>query len=243
MRHGSPVASDGARPTVAVIGAGVSGLAMGLRLRRAGYDFTIFEKASEVGGTWRDNRYPGLTIDVPSPLYTFAGHRHPGWRRWMPDQLETPHYHRAVATRTGLREHIRFDTEVVAATWTGDEWEVETAGGDSERFRVLVCATGFLHHPRIPALEGLESFAGDLVHSARWRDEIVTAGRRVGVVGNGSTGVQLVGALGGVASQVTLIQRTPQWIFPLLNFDIPRWARRLAASDRLVEALVRFADW
>src|SRR3954452_8686714 len=243
MRHGSPVESDGARPTVAVIGAGVSGLAMGLRLRRAGYDFTIFEKASEVGGTWRDNRYPGLTIDVPSPLYTFAGHRHPGWRRWMPDQLEILDYHRAVATRTGLREHIRFDTEVVAATWTGDEWEVETAGSDSERFRVLVCATGFLHHPRIPAFEGLESFAGELVHSARWRDEIVTAGRRVGVVGNGSTGVQLVTALGGVASHVTMFQRTPQWIFPLVNFTIPPALHRFGASDRLVEALVRFADW
>src|SRR4051812_15527631 len=115
------------RSTVAVIGAGVSGLAMGLRLQQAGDDFTIFEKGSEVGGTWRDNRYPGLTIDVPSPLYTFAGHRHPGWRRWMPDQLEILDYHRDVATRTGLRERIRFATEVVAAPWTGTDWEVETA--------------------------------------------------------------------------------------------------------------------
>jgi cation diffusion facilitator CzcD-associated flavoprotein CzcO len=233
----------GSRPTVAVIGAGVSGLAMGLRLRRAGYDFTIFEKASEVGGTWRDNRYPGLTIDVPSPLYTFAGYRHRGWRRWMPDQAEILDYHRDVASRNGLREHIRFDCEVVAATWTGADWEVETVAGDVERFRVLVCATGFLHHPRIPGFEGLESFAGELVHSARWRDEIVTAGRRVGVVGNGSTGVQLVSALGGVASHVTMFQRTPQWIFPLLNFGIPPALRRFGASDRLVEALVRFADW
>src|SRR4051812_23426753 len=231
------------RSTVAVIGAGVSGLAMGLRLQAAGVPFEIFEKGSEVGGTWRDNRYPGLTIDVPSPLYTFAGHRHPGWRRWMPDQPEILDYHRDVATRTGLRERIRFDSEVVAATWTGSDWEVETAAGDRSRFRVLVCATGFLHHPRIPDFPGLHDFAGDLVHSARWRDDIVTAGRRVGVVGNGSTGVQLVGALGGVASHVTLFQRTPQWIFPLLNFDIPRAARRWAASDRLVEALVRFADW
>src|SRR3954453_7130095 len=231
------------RSTVAVIGAGVSGLAMGLRLQRAGFDFTIFEKGSDVGGTWRENRYPGLTIDVPSPLYTFAGHRHPGWRRWMPEQREILDYHRDVATRTGLRHHIRFETEVVTATWTGTEWEVETAAGDVERFRVLVCATGFLHHPRIPDFEGLSDFAGELVHSARWRDDIVTAGRRVGVVGNGSTGVQLVGALGGVASHVTMFQRTPQWIFPLLNFGIPPALRRFGASDRLVEGLVRFADW
>src|SRR3954451_18195375 len=242
------VVPAGMRGSVAVIGAGVSALAMGLRLQRAGVPFTIFEKGSDVGGTWRENRYPGLTIDVPSPLYTFAGDRHPGWRRWMPEQREILDYHRDVATRTGLRHHIRFETEVVAATWTGTEWEVETAAGDVERFRVLVCATGFLHHPRIPDFEGLSDFAGELVHSARWRDDIVTAGRRVGVVGNGSTGVQLVGALGGVASHLTMFQRTPQWIFPLMNFDIPRVVRRLFARapgtiDKLVEAILRFADW
>src|SRR3954452_2023687 len=231
------------RSSVAVVGAGVSGLAMGLRLQRAGLPFTIFEKGSEGGGTWRENRYPGLTIDVPSPLYTFRGHRHPGWRRWMPGWREILDYHRDVATRTGLREHIRFDTEVVAATWTGSEWEVETASGEVERFRVMVCATGFLHHPRIPDFEGLGDFAGELVHSARWRDEIVTAGRRVGVVGNGSTGVQLVSALGGVASHVTMFQRTPQWIFPLANFDLPPMIRKLGASQRLVDGLLWFADW
>ena len=234
--------------SVAVIGAGVSGIAMGLRLQRAGIPFTIFEKGREVGGTWRDNRYPGLTIDVPSPLYTFTGHRHPGWRRWMPDQAEILDYLRGVARRTGLNERTRFDTEVVAAEWTGAEWAVTTADGDAGRFQVLVCATGFLHHSRIPDFPGLGDFAGELVHSARWRDEIVTAGRRVGIVGNGSTGVQLVGALGGVASHVTLFQRTPQWIFPALNFDMPRVLRRALArvprsSDWLVEGMLWFADW
>jgi cation diffusion facilitator CzcD-associated flavoprotein CzcO len=242
------VNGHGARTSVAVAGAGVSGMAMGLRLQAAGIPFTIFEKGPEVGGTWRDNRYPGLTIDVPSPLYTFKGHRHPGWRRWMPAQQEILDYHRDVATRTGLREHIRFDSAITAATWTGSEWEVETINGEVERFRVLVCATGFLHHPRIPDIPGLDDFAGELVHSARWRDEIVTKGRRVGVIGNGSTGVQLVDALGGVASRTTMFQRTPQWIFPVPNFSIPAWAQHLLArrprrSDRLVEALVWFADW
>jgi cation diffusion facilitator CzcD-associated flavoprotein CzcO len=234
--------------SVAVIGAGVSGMAIGLRLLQAGVPFTLFEKGPDVGGTWRENRYPGLTIDVPSPLYTFTGHRHPGWRRWMPGWKEILDYHRDVATRTGLREHIRFNSEIVAANWTGTEWEVETAAGEVERFRVLVCASGFLHHPRIPDIEGLSDFAGELVHSSRWRDDIVTKGRRVGVIGNGSTGVQLVTALGGVASRVTMFQRTPQWIFPILDFPIPLVVRRgLArapkASNVLVEGLVRFADW
>src|SRR3954469_24391894 len=159
------------RTTVGVIGAGVSGLAMGLRLQRAGVPYTIFEKGPEVGGTWRDNRYPGLTIDVPSPIYTFDGHRHAGWRRWMPDQQEILDYHVDVATRTGLREHIRFYSAVVAARWDGDEWEVENMGGETGRFSVVMCASGFLHHPNIPPFEGLKSFAGELVHSARWRDE------------------------------------------------------------------------
>ena len=165
----------------------------------------------------------------------------------MPDWREILDYHRDVATDSGLRERIRFETEVVAATWNGAEWELETADGAVERFRVAVFATGFLHHPRIPDFEGLGDFAGELVHSARWRDEIVTAGRRVGVVGNGSTGVQLVGELGGKAAHLTMFQRTPQWIFPLPDFGIPAPVRRLLArfqglSDVLVEGLVRFAD-
>src|SRR3954463_4008701 len=120
MQRGS-----GPGPRVAVIGAGVSGMAMGLRLLSAGRSFAIFEKGPEVGGTWRDNRYPGLTIDVPSPLYTFAGHRHPGWRRWMPEQREILDHLCDLATQTGLRVHTRFDTEVVTAQWTGTDWEVE----------------------------------------------------------------------------------------------------------------------
>jgi cation diffusion facilitator CzcD-associated flavoprotein CzcO len=223
-------------------------MAMGLRLQEAGVPFTIFEKGSDVGGTWRENRYPGLTIDVPSPLYTFSGHRHPGWRRWMPGWREILDYHREVATRTGLRRHIQFDSEIVAANWTGTEWEVETAAGDVESFRVLVCASGFLHHPRIPDFEGLSDFAGELVHSSRWRDDIETAGRRVGVVGNGSTGVQIVSALGGVASHLTMFQRTPQWIFPVADFAMPPRLKRALArwpflSEFIVEALLRWGDW
>jgi cation diffusion facilitator CzcD-associated flavoprotein CzcO len=158
--------------TVGIIGAGVSGMAAGLRMQRAGVPFTIFEKADEVGGTWRENRYPGLTIDVPSPIYTFAGERNPHWRRFMSAQQEILDYHRDVSHRTGLREQIRFGAEVVSADWTGTEWELRTASGETHRFRVLVCAQGFLHHPNWPAIEGLERFAGECVHSAQWRDEV-----------------------------------------------------------------------
>ncbi len=234
--------------TVAVIGAGVSGLAMGLRLLDAGVPFTIFEKGDEVGGTWRDNRYPGLTIDVPSPIYTYAAHRHPGWRRWMPDGREILDYHRSLTFSTGLREHIALDSEVVDARWTGGRWELTTAVGERHIARVLVCATGFLHHPRSPQLPGLESFAGEVVHSARWHDDVRVRGRRVGVIGNGSTGVQLVGALSGVAEHVTLFQRTPQWILPSVNFAMPRPVRAAlgvhpVVSQGLAAGIERLADW
>jgi cation diffusion facilitator CzcD-associated flavoprotein CzcO len=234
--------------SVAIIGAGVSGLATGLRLERSGTPFTIFEKASEVGGTWRENRYPGLTIDVPSPIYTFSGHRNPHWRRLLPDAAEILAYHRDVSFRTGLRERIRFDCEIVAARWTGGEWELTTSDGDRQHFRVVVCATGFLHHPRLPDIDGLDSFAGTCVHSARWRDDIEVRGRRVGVIGNGSTGVQLVAALAGFASRLSHFQRTPQWIFPGPSVPIPPRARLLLARrPALLESIVMatewFADW
>jgi cation diffusion facilitator CzcD-associated flavoprotein CzcO len=233
---------------VGIIGAGVSGMATALRLQRKGVPFTIFEKAGDVGGTWRDNRYPGLSIDVPAPIYTFEGDRHPGWRRWLPPGGEVQAYLRDVSVRHGLREHIRFDSEVVEANWTGERWRVRTIDGEEHEFRVLVCASGFLHHPKIPDIPGLDTFAGRWVHSARWEDDIVTEGRRVGVVGSGSSGVQITGALAGVASHLTLFQRTPQWIFPLTNFDIPRWMQSaLRRSPRLYEGVIRvideFADW
>lgn len=241
-------AADDRRPlTVAVIGAGVSGLAMAMRLQDAGVSYTVFEKADEVGGTWRDNRYPGLTIDVPSPLYTFSTQRHADWRRWMPGGQEILDYHREVSVRTGVRPRIRFDAEVVALTWLGDRWELVTHDGHRETFDVVVCASGFLHHPRWPEIPGLEDFAGDCVHSARWDDGIAVRGRRVGVIGTGSTGVQLVSALGGVASHLTHFQRTPQWVFPGLNFGIPgpvraTLARRPELMDATAEAVERLAD-
>jgi cation diffusion facilitator CzcD-associated flavoprotein CzcO len=234
--------------SVGIVGAGVSGMAAGLCLQRHGVRFTIFEQAEEVGGTWWENRYPGLTIDVPSPIYTFSGLRNPNWRRFLPDQAEILAYHRDVSIQTGLRERIRFDSKVVSARWTGVDWEVGLAGGGSERFRVLVCATGFLHHPRIPDIDGLDSFAGDCVHSALWHDDLEIGGRRVGVIGNGSSGVQLVTALAGVASRVVLFQRTPQWVFPGMDFTIPLsvrslFERRPTSIEAVVSGIEWLADW
>jgi cation diffusion facilitator CzcD-associated flavoprotein CzcO len=234
--------------SVGIIGAGVSGMAAGLSMQRRGVPFTIFEKADEVGGTWRENRYPGLTIDVPSPIYTFSGQRNPRWGRLLPKQAEILAYHRDVSFRSGLRERIRFGCEITSATWTGTEWELRAADGACERVRALICATGFLHHPHIPEIDGLATFAGECVHSARWRDDIELAGRRVGVIGTGSTGIQLVAATAGVASHVTHFQRTPQWIFPVVNAGIPRplqalLARRPGLLEAIIDGTELIADW
>jgi cation diffusion facilitator CzcD-associated flavoprotein CzcO len=229
---------------VVVVGAGVSGMAMGLALQETDRSFVVLEKADEVGGTWRENTYPGLTIDIPAPIYTFTGHRNPDWTRWMPGHREILEYHRDVSLSSGLREHIRFSSEVLSAGWTGTEWVIGTRDGAAFRAPSVVFASGFLHHPAYPSIPGLDSFAGEVVHSARWRDDIVVKGRRVGVLGTGSTGTQLVSALGGVSSHVTMFQRTAQWVFPLPNFTMPeRVKRRFRGAPEVIERTVHGLDW
>ncbi|WP_148045073.1 flavin-containing monooxygenase [Nocardioides marmorisolisilvae] len=229
---------------VVVVGAGVSGMAMGLALQETDRTFVVLEKAGEVGGTWRENRYPGLTIDVPAAIYTYSGHRNPDWTRFMPGHREILEYHRDVSIESGLREHIRFNAEVVSADWTGSEWVIATRDGATYRAPAVVFASGFLHHPAYPSIPGLETFAGETVHSACWRDDIVVEGRRVGVIGNGSTGIQLVSALSGVASHLTSFQRTAQWVFPLPNFDMSERLRRwFRNSPQIIERTVHTVDW
>ncbi len=240
----SPGHNGAHRHRVAVVGAGIAGLTTGLKLREAGYPFTIFEKADEVGGTWRDNTYPGLRIDVPGPIYTFRNDRAADWSHLYCEGHEVQSYITGFADRMGLRKNIRFGTEIVDASWTGDAWKITTDAGDEEEFDVLAHATGFLHHPRWPDIPGLDSFAGDKCHSARFDHSIALDGRRVGVIGNGSTGVQITTELAGRASHLTSFQRSPQWIFPGPNVRIPGPLRRLiASSPRVGEWFSQATQW
>jgi cation diffusion facilitator CzcD-associated flavoprotein CzcO len=236
------------RPRVAVVGAGVSGIGMAIALQEAGYPFTLFEKAEAVGGTWRDNRYPGLTCDVPAFVYTFAASRKASWERLLAPGEEIRADVERVAGEYHLDRSTRFGTPITEATWRDDQWHLRSPHGDEGAFDVLVQATGFLHHPRLPDLEGLDDFAGPAFHSARWDHSVDLTGRRVGIIGTGSTGVQLTAALAGVAEQVTVFQRTPQWVFPFPNLRIPRrLASRFERSPRIhdaaVEAIERAGDW
>jgi cation diffusion facilitator CzcD-associated flavoprotein CzcO len=202
---------------VAIIGAGMSGLCMAAKLQDAGIDtYTIFEKADDVGGTWRDNTYPGLTCDVPSRYYTYSFQPNSEWSRLLPPGAEIQAYFRRVADERGVRRHIRFGTEVESARYQEGRWWITTAAGE-EPFDVLVTATGFLRVPRYPDIPGLDTFAGPTFHSSRWDHSVSLPDKRIGLIGTGSTGVQITAELGGNVRALTIFQRTAQWVCPMPN--------------------------
>lgn len=234
------------QPRIAIVGAGISGIAAAAALQRAGFaDFTIFEKGSDFGGTWRDNSYPGLVCDVPSRYYQFTFAMNPEWTRLYSAGPEIKDYLCRVARERGLHRRTRFGTEVVGAEFERESWRVTTSKGEVEQFDFVLCATGFLHHPTVPDIPGLAEFAGPVMHSARWDHAVDLAGMRVGVIGTGSTGTQLVSALAGQVPKVVMFQRTPQWILPTVNREYSRAAkavyRRFPALGKLPYAFNRAA--
>lgn len=201
---------------VIVMGCGMSGILAGIHLKNSGKKFIILEKANTLGGTWRDNTYPGLTCDVPSHAYTYSFEPNPEWSRILPPGSEIQQYFRTVFDKYGIGEYVKFNTEVVRAEWKGDAWELEDQGGTFYQGQTVIAATGVLHHPNYPKLKGLEQFEGHTIHSARFDHSVPLEGQKIAVIGNGSTGVQLVSAL-AERSQVRHFQRTAQWIFPVEN--------------------------
>lgn len=201
---------------VAVVGAGIGGIAMGHALKQAGCaGFTVYEKADSIGGTWRDNRYPGVACDIPSYLYSFSFAPNPGWSRICAPGAEIRDYVEGAARASGLLPHIRFGKELVESRYREGEWHLRFADGTRTTVDVLVACTGILHVPRHVEYPGLQDFAGRVFHSARWPAGLELRGRRVASVGNGSSSTQLVPALVGQVSELKLFQRTAQWIFPV----------------------------
>ncbi|HME79701.1 MAG TPA: NAD(P)/FAD-dependent oxidoreductase [Mycobacterium sp.] len=226
-------------PRIVIVGAGMSGLCQAILLDRAGFtDVNILEKDDRPGGTWRDNRYPGLTCDVPSHLYQYSFDLNPSWSRLFSPGPEIQDYFVDSARRHNIERMIRYHTEVVDAHHNGLRWRLTTNDGENLDADFVVLATGFLHRPRVPDIAGMSDFAGQLVHSARWSDDISVAGKRIAVVGNGSTGVQLISAVAGVAAHATLFQRTPQWVARMPNPSIPPAARALLSRSRLLNRAV-----
>lgn len=212
---------------VAIIGSGFSGLGAAIRLRQRGEeDFVIFERAEDVGGTWRDNSYPGCACDVQSHLYSFSFAPNPDWTRSYSPQPEIWEYLRRCARDFGVLPHVRFRHEVREAAW--DEgaqlWRVETSQGPYTA-SVLVMASGALSEPRVPALPGIESFKGRTFHSARWDHSYDLKGRRVAVIGTGASAVQFIPEIQPLVERLHVFQRTPPWV-------MPRTDRAFSARER-----------
>ncbi|MGE0309981.1 MAG: flavin-containing monooxygenase, partial [Acidimicrobiia bacterium] len=203
---------------VGVIGAGMAGILAVMKLREAGItDIVCFEKADRVGGTWRENTYPGIACDVPSHVYSYSFAPNPDFTRMFSPGHEIQAYLEQVAVDHGVVPHLRLGDEVVAATYDRGVWHLETARGHRADFDVVIAASGVLHHPRSPEIDGLDEFEGAMFHSARWDHDVPIDGRRVGVIGTGSTAVQITGALVDRVEHFSLFQRTPQWIMPMDN--------------------------
>jgi cation diffusion facilitator CzcD-associated flavoprotein CzcO len=201
---------------VLIVGAGFGGLGMAIRLQdRGDRDFLVVERGHDVGGTWRDNTYPGATCDVPSQLYSYSFSPNRSWSRSFSPQPEIYDYLRDVARRAGVLDRFAFDTAMTSAVWDDDEalWRVDTTRG-TVTARTLVAAAGGLSEPRMPDLEGIDTFRGRIFHTARWNHDYDLAGRRVAVIGTGASAIQVVPQIAPKVAHLDVYQRSAPWVLP-----------------------------
>src|SRR5262245_22193637 len=209
---------------VVVIGCGQSGLLAGIRLHEAGIPFTIIEKNDGVGGTWYENTYPGCRVDVGNHFYCYSFEPSDQWTEYFARQPELQAYFASVMDRHGIEPHIRWNTEVVSAQWddTAGGWNVTTRAADGETTtitaRAVISAVGQLNRPNLPDIPGVDDFRGPSFHSARWDHSVDYSGKRVAVIGAGASGFQIVPTIAGDVEQLTVFQRTAQWMFPNPNY-------------------------
>jgi len=225
-----------------VIGSGFSGLCMAIKMQRAGMTYVVLEQAGSIGGTWRDNTYPGAACDVPSNLYCFSFAANPDWSRSYPQQAEIRDYMNACADRFEIRSHIRFNRHVCSARFDASRktWRLEVNDG-AEVFeaKALIMATGGLSRPQMPAIEGIENFTGELFHTARWRHDIGLEGKRVGIVGTGASAIQIVPEIADIVTRLEIFQRTPPWLIFKPDFAVPAWRRWLRKKLPILQKLNR----
>ncbi len=228
---------------IAIVGSGFAGLGMAIRLDQEGErDFVVLERGHDVGGTWRDNDYPGAACDVPSKLYSFSFAPNPDWTRSFSPQPEILEYLRGCATRFGITDRLWFDTKVESATWDEEalRWRLETKRGPLTA-DVLVSAAGALSEPRAPEIPGVETFAGPTFHSAAWDHAQELAGKRVALIGTGASAIQIVPKLQPQVSELKVYQRTPAWIIPRTDRAFTRLERQLSKRFPRVQELARQA--
>ena len=231
---------------IAILGAGFAGIGMAIQLKKAGiHSFTIFERAAEIGGTWRDNTYPGAACDVPSHAYSLSFEQNPGWtHRYSPSQ-EIQNYLLGITDKWKLREHLRLGTEIVEARFdeTRGVWILGTDEGDTFTARVVVSGVGGLVDPALPDIKGLQSFRGELFHTARWNHDYELTGKRVGVIGTGASAVQVVPSIAPQVEQLAVFQRTPAWVVPKRDKRYSARARKLYARFPFLLHASRFLQY
>ena len=226
---------------VAVIGSGFGGLGAAIALRKRGItNVALFERASDLGGTWRDNRYPGCRCDVASALYSFSFAPNPKWTNTYSYQHEIWQYLSNVADRYQLRELVKFDHDVSDISFdpTHRLWRISTNHGDFEA-KCVILATGGLSEPRLPEIAGLSTFAGTIMHTARWDESVELAGKRVGIIGTGASSIQVVPRLAPIAGQLEVFQRTPSWVLPHMGRPVLERTKRLFSLLPFAQRVVR----
>jgi cation diffusion facilitator CzcD-associated flavoprotein CzcO len=235
---------------VIIVGAGFGGMGAAISLKRLGYeDICILDREDDLGGTWHVNHYPGLAVDIASVTYSYSFEPNPFWKHWFARGPELKRYAEHVADTYDLRRHMEFGVRVDGARWDEDaqHWVVSTSSttGTDTTTRTatyLMTATGFLSQPRLPDIEGVNDFAGTVIHTAKWDDEADLAGKRVAVIGTGATAVQLIPQIARSAAALTVYQRTPIWVTPKTDFRIPRALQLLFAAQPWTQRLARRAN-
>ena len=228
-----------------VVGAGFGGMGAAIQLNRLGIsDFVILDREDDLGGTWHVNRYPGLAVDVASVTYSYSFEPNPYWSRMFAPGAELKRYAEHVADKYDLRSRMRFGCHVEAARWDDDaqRWTVHLRGGETVAAGYLITATGFLSQPNKPDIDGITSFAGKVIHTAAWDDSYDLTGQRAAVIGTGATAVQLIPEIAPRLHHLTVYQRTPIWVTPKLDGDIPRVVQQLFARLPLTQRAARLAN-
>ena len=231
--------------SVLIVGSGFSGLGLAIKLAQSGRrDYLVIERGSEVGGTWRDNTYPGAACDVPSQLYSYSFALNPNWTRSFSPQPEIQAYIKSVAKSAGVLDHHLFDCDLLSANWdaAAGHWSVETSRG-SFTATILVTAFGALCEPALPAIEGIETFAGEVMHSARWNHDVDLAGKRVAVIGTGASAIQIVPSIAASVEHLDVYQRTAPWVMPRRDRAYKAWERTAMRRVPGYQKVVRGALW
>lgn len=230
--------------TVAIIGTGFSGIAAAIALARAGIDdFILLEKCDDIGGTWRDNQYPGACCDVPSHLYSFSFELNPDWSRRFSPAAEIHAYQHRVIEKHGLRDRIKAGFEVATARWSQDGWVLGSTRDEVLHARYVISAIGALHIPNKPDFAGLGEFSGKVMHSAEWDHGYDWAGKDIVVVGSAASAIQIVPKLAQTAARVSVMQRSPNYFIPRKDRGHSRFARALYRKQPWLQKLVRWRQY